>query len=81
MFVVPFLNFLFFFFGDTITSSNISYRVMSGVIFSTDQSVMSLLKYLCIKTEYMPIAAVRLVNIVNCDIGNKLDLYIRCLYS
>jgi hypothetical protein len=39
---------------------------MSGVIFSTDQLVMSLLKYLCIKTEYMPIAAVRLVNIVNC---------------
>ena len=37
------LSYLFFFFGETLTSKNILFRVMWWFIFSTNQSVLSLL--------------------------------------
>jgi len=60
------LHCIFFSFGDTLISNNIPFGVMSGVIFSTHKSMMSLL----FKTEYMPRAVVRFVNTFNCLVCN-----------
>jgi len=44
----------------------ITYRVTSGVLFSTDQSATSLLIIVVLKTEHRMKADVRLVNNFNC---------------
>ena len=53
-----------------VTSNDIPFELMSGFIFSTDQSAMGILSkslvVYFVKTEYIPRAVVRLINIFNC---------------
>jgi len=57
--IILVLFFNFFLFGDTSSSNNISFEVMSGFVVSSDQSAMSLHEI----TEYSPRAVVWLVSI------------------
>ena len=57
------------------------YGVILGFTFSTDLSVMSLLNTIGIKPEYMPRAAVKLVNIFNCLAYDWMVKYKGMIYT
>ena len=57
-----YLFLLFTYFPCQYMYTNIQLGVMSGFLYTTDQSAMNLV----LKTKYTPRAVVRLINIFNC---------------